>query len=80
MTLFLPRFHWMAPGDFLNFSSDGASTLITSAPKSDITMVAMPPGIPLVKSRTVMPSKTCAITPLLIRVQDSLILGVVRSF
>ena len=62
-TLFLPRFHWMAPGAFLNFSPPGGSILMTSAPKSDITMVATPPARPLVKSRTVIPSKTCDMEP-----------------
>ena len=59
-TLFLPRSHWTAPGESLNFSPPGGSTLMTSAPKSDMTMVATPPARPLVKSRTVIPSKTCA--------------------
>lgn len=62
-TLFLPRFHWIDPGASRNFSPPGGSTLMTSAPKSDITMVATPPARPLLKSRTVIPSKTCAIVP-----------------
>ena len=50
----------MEPGKSLNFSPHGGSILTTSAPKSDITIVATPPAGPLVKSRTVIPSKTFA--------------------
>ncbi len=56
--LFLPRFQRSDGGKARKGSPSGGSILVTSAPKSDRTIVAMDPAIPQVKSRTIRPSRT----------------------
>src|SRR4051812_39846578 len=58
-TLRLPRSHSGAAASARKRSPPGRSTLMTSAPKSARTMVAMPPTGPVVTSTTRNPSNTC---------------------
>ena len=59
VTLRLPRSHSGAAASDRKRSPPGGSILITSAPKSASTMVAIPPTGPVVTSMTRKPSSTC---------------------